>query len=103
LKRYALVTISVSSFLALAAASLPASAAIRGNSGTGAPRAAAEKYLDEPLCQSNKSLCLDTYSHAGGEYVGHDEPSVLFKSNAAGSGNNMTYTMTLPKDPKKRR
>ncbi|MDR3033833.1 MAG: hypothetical protein LBV78_12140 [Kitasatospora sp.] len=101
MKRYALVTISVSGFLALAAASLPASAAIRGSSGAGAPRAAAQKYLAEPLCQSNKSLCADAYTHDGGEYVGHDEPSLLFKSNAPGSGNNMTYTMTLPKDPKK--
>jgi hypothetical protein len=101
LKRYALVTISVSSFLALAAASLPASAAIRGNSGAGTPKAAAEKYFREPLCQSYKSMCVDTYSHQKGEYVGHDEPSVLFKSRVPGSGNNMTYTMTLPKDPKK--
>ena len=32
-------------------------------------------------------------------YVGHDEPSVLFYSNRAGSGNEMTYHMTLPSDP----
>ena len=84
MKRYALVTISVSSFLALAAASLPASAAIRGSLGT--PKAAAEKYFREPLCQSYKSMCVDTYSHQKGEYVGHDEPSVLFKSRVPGSG-----------------
>ena len=101
MKRYALVTISVSSFLALAAASLPASAAIRGSSGAGAPRAAAEKYYREPLCQSNKSLCVDAYDTLAGEYVGHDEPSLEFKSGLRGSGNDMTYTTTLPKDPKK--
>jgi hypothetical protein len=33
-------------------------------------------------------------------YVGHDEPSVRFISNAAGSGNTMTYYMQVPKDPK---
>jgi hypothetical protein len=34
-----------------------------------------------------------------GHYVGHDEPSVLFNSNAGGSGNHMRYNLTLPKDP----
>ena len=39
--------------------------------------------------------------HAPGGYVGHDEPSVEFKSGQAGSGNDMTYTVKLPKDPRK--
>jgi len=34
-----------------------------------------------------------------GEYIGHDEPSVLFYSHRAGSGNNVRYTFQLPKDP----
>jgi hypothetical protein len=34
-----------------------------------------------------------------GEYIGHDEPSVLFYSQKAGSGNDNTYLLTLPKDP----
>src|SRR5215472_3167665 len=33
------------------------------------------------------------------QYVGHDEPSVLFYSSQAGSGNQMTYHLTLPTDP----
>jgi hypothetical protein len=33
------------------------------------------------------------------EYVGHDEPSLLFYSNQPGSGNRMQYTVTLPHDP----
>jgi hypothetical protein len=33
------------------------------------------------------------------DYIGHDEPSVLFYSNKAGSGNNNTYNLVLPKDP----
>jgi len=33
------------------------------------------------------------------EYIGHDEPSVLFYSNKAGSGNNNTYNLMLPTDP----
>lgn len=36
-----------------------------------------------------------------GWYVGHDEPSVKFISYQAGSGNHMTYYMTVPKDPAK--
>jgi hypothetical protein len=32
-------------------------------------------------------------------YVGHDEPSNLFYSNQPGSGNQMQYQVTLPKDP----
>jgi hypothetical protein len=35
-----------------------------------------------------------------GTYVGHDEPSVKFISRAPGSGNNMSYLMRLPRDPK---
>ncbi|MFL5798502.1 MAG: hypothetical protein ACJ77A_11300 [Actinomycetota bacterium] len=33
------------------------------------------------------------------EYVGHDEPSMLFYSNTPGSGNRMRYQLTLPHDP----
>lgn len=32
-------------------------------------------------------------------YVGHDEPSMLFYSNQPGSGNQVQWTMRLPKDP----
>ena len=32
-------------------------------------------------------------------YIGHDEPMVQFFSNRAGSGNNVAYTLRLPKDP----
>ena len=35
----------------------------------------------------------------GSEYVGHDEPSLLFYSNVPGSGNRMQYNMTVPSDP----
>jgi len=35
----------------------------------------------------------------GAEYVGHDEPSLLFYSNVPGSGNQMRYDVTVPSDP----
>ena len=48
-----------------------------------------------------KGFCLDRYSRVNyeGEYVGHDEPAVLFYSNSAGSGNQTIYNLILPKDP----
>ncbi len=76
---------------------LAASAAPAGAKSSGA-RAAFLGY-HEPLCQSVLSLCTDLYNNPGGEYVGHDEPSVEFKSDLPGSGNDITYTVTLPKDP----
>jgi hypothetical protein len=36
----------------------------------------------------------------GGEYTGHDEPSLLFYSGTPGSGNSSKYQLTLPDDPK---
>ena len=56
--------------------------------------------MNEPLCSSKRSLCVDAQHYPYGKYVGHDEPSLEFKSNIKGSGNDMTYTMTLPRDPK---
>jgi hypothetical protein len=32
-------------------------------------------------------------------YIGHDEPSLLFYSHTPGAGNNNTWQMTLPRDP----
>ena len=52
-----------------------------------------------PLCSGPGSLCTDAYSSSGSEYVGHDEPSIEFKSSVPGSGNDITYTVTLPSDP----
>jgi len=51
-------------------------------------------------CGHSRSLCaevddLESFS----SYVGHDEPSLLFYSNAPGSGNQMRYVLTLPSDP----
>lgn len=35
-----------------------------------------------------------------GHYIGHDEPDLTFLSKRHGSGNDVTWTETLPKDPK---
>src|SRR5262245_3122554 len=68
-------------------------------SGT-ARRASDDEGYAEPLCQSRTSLCFDAYDSPGDEYVGHDEPSLAFKSGVPGSGNDITYTVTLPREPK---
>jgi hypothetical protein len=34
-----------------------------------------------------------------GQYIGHDEPSIRFLSDAPGSANNVTWSETLPTDP----
>jgi hypothetical protein len=56
-----------------------------------------------------RSLCTDPVLRRAGKkaarfidngwYVGHDEPSVKFISQAPGSGNSMSYLMKLPVDP----
>src|SRR5262249_7024873 len=49
--------------------------------------------------------CADPRGPAGGRayenghYIGHDEPSVRFISSRPGSGNNITITEILPRDP----
>jgi hypothetical protein len=48
------------------------------------------------LCSTTASVCADPQGTLNGYYVGHDEPSLEFKSGVAGSGNDMTYIMTLP-------
>ena len=83
-----------------AATSLPANAAGHVSPSARSARAAVADFYPKPACSSVRSTCVDVWRHAPGHYVGHDEPSVLFKSGLAGSGNDMTYTMTLPKDPK---
>ena len=53
-------------------------------------------------CDENRlGLCPDRVlsSTDGGEYIGHDEPSLLFYSDVPGSGKMSIYTLILPKDP----
>lgn len=48
--------------------------------------------------------CTDFHGYDGargydnGHYIGHDEPSVQFVSSAPGSGNNVKWVITLPKE-----
>ena len=98
MRRYVTAAISLLSFFVLVTAALPAAAASRASAHTSA---AAEAYIEHPICQSYNSTCVDAYNTPQAGYVGHDEPSVLFKSGRPGSGYDMSYTVTLPRDPKK--
>jgi hypothetical protein len=55
-----------------------------------------------PECDEPTALCTEPYDSIGygGEYTGHDEPSLLFYSNTAGSGNSSLYHVRVPSDPK---
>jgi hypothetical protein len=55
-------------------------------------------------CDEQGSVfCLDRHTRVNyeGQYVGHDEPSLIFYSNTPGSGNNQVYHLILPVDPPK--
>ncbi len=84
------LVIGLTGAISLALFSLPAPIAL----------ASGASYLSHqhPTCEQNAITCTEL-SQSTGAYTGHDEPSVLFYSGRAGSGNNDFYRMTLPKDP----
>jgi hypothetical protein len=63
---------------------------------TGSARAAS---LD---CSEPYAICAEPADSIGygGEYTGHDEPSLLFYSNTPGSGNSTMYSVKVPSDPR---
>jgi len=85
------VLIAVASALALAAFFLPAASSAQAG-GTGV------RYSEHPTCAEDAVACTELAQPVAG-YTGHDEPSLLFYSNHAGSGNSDLYRMTLPTDP----
>jgi hypothetical protein len=52
-------------------------------------------------CANSAAMCTEVGNswQVFGKYVGHDEPSMLFNSAVPGSGNHMSYNVTLPTDP----
>ena len=71
--------------------------------GGGSVRATHADAYNTPLCVLHPQLCTEVnnpVSYNGYSYPsGHDEPSLLFYSNAPGSGNSDLYHLTLPNDP----
>src|SRR5262252_8457687 len=54
----------------------------------------------DPLCERHPMFCPDPSSRQNyeGDYVGHDEPALLFYSNRAGAGNSNTWQLRLPRE-----
>jgi hypothetical protein len=52
-------------------------------------------------CSTSAAMCAEVANsdEVFGHYVGHDEPSLAFYSHKPGSGNHMSYNITLPVDP----
>src|SRR5689334_12473877 len=70
-------------------------------SGSFAGVARAESDSGLLNCDENVPICAEPYDSISyeGNYIGHDEPSVLFYDNRPGSGSSATYRVTIPKDP----
>lgn len=99
MKRPTLLALGTASILSLLPMSSVGTAATSLRLAASSTSSTSSTY-HEPLCQSRTSLCADTYDNPADEYVGHDEPAVLFKSGVRGSGNDITYTVVLPRDPR---
>jgi hypothetical protein len=65
-----------------------------GSAGAGSQHMAINCALASAMC-TEVANSDDVFGH----YVGHDEPSMLFDSPVAGSGNHMRYNITLPTEP----
>ncbi len=91
LQRSAVVAVAAAAILGLLLAQAPARTA------------QASSRLSAPLCTRAATFCTETQEpwNQAGTYTGHDEPSTLFYSNGAGSGNNNLYLLRLPTDPPK--
>jgi hypothetical protein len=83
-------------------AALAVPAALAGGGTTSLASSSGPKAPTHIDCaDSTRFLCTEVNQsdEVFGHYVGHDEPSVLFYSNKAGSGNEMQYSGILPTEP----
>jgi len=98
-------------YVAATAAIAIAPVAVSTSTATAAPgrpavHAAARQHVNMNQhmhinCAQAAAMCTEVANSDDvfGHYVGHDEPSMLFYSHQAGSGNHMSYQVVLPKDP----
>ena len=100
----------VRSWLYVAAAAAVAIAPVAATSGaasqaaTRVTHAAGQANLNQHVhidCSTAAAMCTEVANsdEVFGHYVGHDEPSLAFYSHKPGSGNHMSYNVTLPTDP----
>jgi hypothetical protein len=85
--------------LTVAALAIPAALAGGGVSSSASSARTVPTHID--CSNSARFLCTEVNQsdEVFGHYVGHDEPSVLFYSSKAGSGNQMQYSGILPTEP----
>ena len=90
----AALVVIVTGLLAMGALHGATSSARAANAST------AHSHID---CAAGAITCSEVWDSEAvfgeGKYIGHDEPSTLFYSNVPGSGNQMSYRLTLPQDP----
>src|ERR1700693_2365308 len=81
-------------------AGLLATGALSGSINKAHAASTSHMYLN---CAAGVATCTEVWDSeavfGADHYIGHDEPSTLFYSNQAGSGNQMRYELTLPRDP----
>jgi hypothetical protein len=111
-----MVTVIAGLILAVAAAVVFSGSATAGGTGSSTPaRGALDCNGFSKIQQTIKptGACTDVRGFIGvdnknnedgrfydnGHYIGHDEPDLTFLSNRPGSGNNVTWSETLPRDP----
>src|ERR1700694_5216662 len=86
--------------LVVVVAGLMATGALHGSINKAQAASPSHMYLN---CAAGATTCTEVWDHEAvfgkDHYIGHDEPSTLFYSNQAGSGNQMRYTLVLPDDP----
>ncbi|MGH7922009.1 MAG: hypothetical protein ACREQM_19000 [Candidatus Dormibacteraceae bacterium] len=115
LRRYLALVAAMAAALATSAVAAGPAAA---SAGTLKPQPIGELDCngDSPIQTSvhHSALCTDIRGYAdeqnantwdgrfydNGVYIGHDEPDMVFESSRPGSGNDVSWTATLPVDPR---
>src|SRR5206468_1373372 len=82
-------------------ASVATAASATSSSGRSPRQGRAENYGSRLVCGAGSPLCAEANDALGykGGYTGHDEPSLLFYSDAPGSGNESNYRVVIPTEP----
>jgi hypothetical protein len=106
--RKAAVILATGALFVAIGASNPAAASRADSAAPADSRAAVTNALvrsaqvtHESYCVKFSGQCVDPEPNIApaGEYVGHDEPSVEFRSTKPGTGYDMTYQIQLPTNP----
>lgn len=92
------IPVALSSLHPAAAHAAKATVAARGNLDCNGDSNIQKPLKTYDICTDLRGLSPGERGEDNGNYVGHDEPSVQYISNKPGSGNNVQWTLTLPKE-----